>query len=205
MRARTPVAGFKIAEVSYGYPALSVEAFGGRASEPHVDGRDELRELGQLILLEHGVLPKPDSEEQCLGVEPGPAGPRVQVAPRDRNGGAARADARRPPVRELIAQRQLAQLGVAGVVEHPIDERPRRLDSGDERRVVALRIDVLEAGLEHLAAGAQVVVGLLEAVLVVDQDIQPQPAAERERRADATLGLGRRLAEEYARGDEVPG
>ena len=108
-------------------------------------------------------------------------------------------------VRELVAQRQLAQLGIAGVVVDPVDERAGRLDPADERGVVALRVDVLEAGLEHLAAGAQVVVGLLEAVLVVDQRVQPQPAAECEGRADPALGLGRRLAQKHARRDHVAG
>jgi hypothetical protein len=31
---------------------LSIPEFGGRASEPHVDRRDELRELGQLVMEE---------------------------------------------------------------------------------------------------------------------------------------------------------
>src|SRR5207302_1592179 len=84
-------------------PALSVQEFGGGALEPHVDGRDELRELGQLILLEHGVLPEPGPEEQRFGVEPGPAGPGVQVAPRERDGGAARAEVRGQLVGELMS------------------------------------------------------------------------------------------------------
>src|SRR2546430_15057246 len=123
MRARRQAAAWPRAGVSYGYPALSVQEFDGRASEAHVDRRDELRELGQLILLEHGVLPEAVAEEQRLGVEPGPAGPGVQVASRQRDRGTARAEARGPFVGELVAQRHLAQLGIAGVVEDPIDER----------------------------------------------------------------------------------
>jgi len=50
------------------YPALSVMRSVVNASKGHVDGRDELRELGQLILLEHRVLAEAIPQEQRLGI-----------------------------------------------------------------------------------------------------------------------------------------
>src|ERR1051326_4607608 len=109
----------------------------GQVSVRDPDVEQERRELGILGLVERVAAVR--AAQIVLGVDPGVAGPRVQIAAARRERQRLRADQSRNAIRGVVRHRDFSKLREARRLDEEIPQRTRVLYLRDDRRIVLVR------------------------------------------------------------------
>src|SRR5438552_2546625 len=120
---------------------------------------------------------------EVVGLRVHPAPPRglPKIPAGHRETGATRAEGLRPPLRQLVGRRGLAQPDERGLLDEAPLRARRRLSQRHRPRLLRQRgggIDFTATVESRLAADALRAVELVEAALVIEQEVEPQPAVE---------------------------
>src|SRR5690606_14140732 len=150
------------------------------SSEAEIDGRDERRELRQVVLLARPEPATRTAQEPRFRIHPGPGRPGVEVARGEVHGRARGTEALRELRGQRVAEGHLTQpqeLGVPDVLGTDHGARLVRGEPGRGRVHVLERLHVLVAVVVQGAADAGHVVPLLEARLEVHETVEADPLA----------------------------
>src|SRR5690606_31116387 len=162
------------------------------SSEAEIDGRDERRELRQVVLLERPEPATRTAQEPRFRIHPGPGRPGAEVARGEVHGRARSTEALRGLRGQRVAEGQRTRPEALGVPDVPGTEPGASLVGGEPgrgRAHVLERLHVLVAVVVQGAADAGHVVPLLEARLEVHETVEADPLADRQRGRDRALVL----------------